>query len=117
MSQSHIFADGILHEGQLCTQFTLEPETFGHTLALLSNPQIDVERLQDEAYHRACLFAQRLTIEGVPNVTPDIVLGLSGTDGRLLLAADANLMQRRLEFRSQAQTAAQTDSSPAETGH
>ncbi len=117
MSQSGVFVDGVEIDGRCCTGFTLVAETFGHTLNLLNDPEIEVERLQDEAFHRACLFAQRLTIEGVAKVTPDMVLELSGTDGRLLLSADAILMQRRLEFRSQAQTAAQTDSSPAETGH
>lgn len=110
------FPEGIIHEGKLYRQFSLAPEAFCHSLALMSDPDVDTKQLHNDTYFRAALFAQRLTVPGIKKITPDMVLYLSGDDGQELLSISNDLEKRRKEFRRSLETAAENASCDAEAG-
>jgi len=110
------FPEGLLHEGKLYKEFALVAEQFQHTLDLLNNPAVQTDRLADESYYQACMLAARLAVPGVETITPEMIQQLSGPDGRTLLSVSNELENRRRDFRSSIETAAQTDGGPAETG-
>lgn len=110
------FPEGLLHEGKLYKEFTLVTEAFQHTLDLLNNPAVQTDRLADESYYQACMLAVRLAVPGVETITPEMIRQLSGPDGRTLLSVSNELENRRRDFRSSIETAAQDAGSPAETG-
>jgi hypothetical protein len=60
-----IFPDGIIVGGVLFTEAILEEEEFGHTLRASSLPDIDTNRLDDQAYYAAALLAVRLKVPGL----------------------------------------------------
>lgn len=110
------FPEGMIHEGKLYREFSLAPETFRHSLSLMSDPSVNVSQLHDDAYFRAAMFAQRLIVPGVQHISPDMVLDLSGDDGQEILTASNELMKRRQEFRSSLEAATQNAGGPAEAG-
>jgi hypothetical protein len=116
MTESGIFPEGMLHEGKAYKDFTLDEETFGHTLGLINDPAIDAKRMDDPAYNAAALFSRRLTVEGIARITPDAVLGLSGPDGNELIMASITLESRRLRFRRELEAAPENGAGAAEAG-
>jgi hypothetical protein len=111
MIERDTFTHGLLSEGKYFKDFTLEEEVMKHTLDVANDLELDIPRLignveenipEDETYYSACLLAKRLTVEGVEKVTPEMVLGLSRTDGRLLLRLSSRLDKRRELFRDEA---------------
>jgi len=116
MDEKGTFPEGMIVNGAVCKTFSLAEENFGHTLGMINNPDIDVVRLDDPKYNSAALFAQRLTVEGAPVITPDMVIGLSGPDGRALINASVTLEMRRLHFRKEVAGAQKNDAGPLENG-
>ena len=96
--------------------FTLREDRFGDTLEVANNPLTSAKAADSEAYYRAALFAQRLTIEGLDTVTPEMVVELSGADGEILMDAAGRIARRRQEFRNAAQAAEKKAGSAAKAG-
>lgn len=111
-----VFSEGITAEETTFKNAILEEEAFKHTLKASYLPGIDVTRLDDEAYFSAALFAVRLQVEGLKQVTPEMIENLSRADGRALLAASGRLEERRTAFRDAAGAAADRSAGAAETG-
>ena len=109
------FIEGItVAEGTFKTGI-LEEETFKHTLKASYLPGIDITRLDDEAYFSAALFAVRLQVEGIKQVTPEMIEDLPRADGRALLAATGRLEERRTAFRDAAGAAEDRSAGAPET--
>jgi hypothetical protein len=118
LTESGVFSHGIVSKGKWFTDFILEEDTFGHTLAVSNDPDQDWARLAgdekkgiapDEAYYSAAVLAKRLKVEGLGKVTPEQVLALPRADGQLLLSLSATLEKRRDLFRK--------ETAPHEEGH
>lgn len=113
MVQTGTFPNGIINDkGEACREFILQERTFRHTLELAGDPDIKKELLGAPAYYDAAIISKRLAIAGIHKMTPDMVLDLAGEDGDMLANAMMDLDQRRAEFRSQQQAAAQTAAGP-----
>jgi len=95
------FPHGILNEeGELCKAFVLHERTFRHSLQLANDPALKQELLVDPVYYDAAIISKRLTIAGIPAITPEMVLDLEGDNGDALANAMMALDKRRTEFRS-----------------
>jgi hypothetical protein len=120
-----IFTHGVLSGGKYFTAFVLAEDTMLHTLMVSNDSSLDFRRLSgdeendipaDESYYSACILAKRLQVEGVKQVTPEMIMGLSRQDGQLLLAKSALLEQRREEFRKAAAASPEGHPGPVEDG-
>jgi hypothetical protein len=105
MTESGTFPEGIIVDGKVCREFTLDEELFRHTLELSNDPAIDPAQFNDPAYYSACLLAKRLTVPGIDRVTPELVQNLSGADGAALVTVATKLEIRRKAFRDAAEAA------------
>lgn len=115
MVESGIFPEGIVVEGRLHCDFTLDEQKFRHTLEVMNDPATG-SKVVDSVWYSAALLARRLSVVGIPVITPDMVLDLSGPDGDELTRASIELELRRKEFRSAAQAASETAAGAAEDG-
>lgn len=104
-------ADGVMHR-----EFSLSERTFRHTLAVANSPLVNRDRLVDPVYYDAAIYAQRLAVDGIDQLSPDQVLDLEGVDGDLLAHATMNLDKRRADFRAKQLGRDKTASSPPEAG-
>jgi|GEM_PF-3115572 len=111
LTESGEFFHGMLSEGRYYKAFTLEEEVMEHTLRVSNDTELDFARLygdeanelpEDFAYYSAALLSKRLTVPGIAKVTPEMVLRLSRSDGRMLLMYSSQLEQRRELFRKEA---------------
>lgn len=109
------FPEGIIHEGRLCREFTLRPETFRDSLEIYNDPEL-ADRVKDQATFMACMFARRITIEGIDVVTPEMIENLCRADGQELLLAETRLDDRRKQFRDAAGAAPETPGGAPEAG-
>lgn len=108
MVQTGTLPSGIINAaGATCRDFILHERTFRHTLELANDLDIKKELLSSRVYYDAAIISKRLAVAGIDKVTPDMVLDLDGEDGDTLANAMMDLDQRRAEFRSQQQAAAQ----------
>ncbi len=116
MTEAGTFTHGIVVDGQVCREFVLAEEVFGHTIEVMNDTSLDREALKTPAYYASALLAKRLTVAGIAAVTPEMVIGLSRDDGMQLLVLSAELDDRRQLFRSQTEAAAQGCAGNAEDG-
>lgn len=117
MVQTGIFPHGILNEkGEPCRDYILHERTFRHTLELANDPGINKDLINNSTYYDAAIYAKRLKVAGIDNLTPDMVLDLDAEDGDELAEAVTQLEQRREEFRNSQQTPPKAADSPPETG-
>lgn len=117
MVQTGTFPNGITNDkGELCREFILQERTFRHTLELANDAAIKKELLVAPAYYDAAVLSKRLAVAGIGKMTPDMVLDLEGEDGDELANAIMDLDQRRTEFRSQQQAAAQASAGADQAG-
>lgn len=104
MEQSGTFINGILNAaGEPCRDFIVVERTFRHTLLLANDKTLDKAQLDDPVYTDAAMIAKRITVTGLPDVTPEMILALEGEDGDVLSTALYTLDQRRAEFRNKQQ--------------
>lgn len=115
MKATGCFPEGLIINGMVYKEFTLEEHTFRHTLELASDPAIDYKRLDDPAYYQAAVFSRRLSIPGV-RLSVDDILEMSGIDGQELVRASNEVELQRKIFRDAAAAATEGHDSPAETG-
>ena len=117
MVQTGTFIDGIINgQGAACREFILHERTFRHALEVGNDRTIQQDLLSDPVYYDAVIISKRLKVAGIDRMTPEQVLDLCAEDGDCLIDAILQLDQRRAEFRSQQQAAAQAAAGPAEAG-
>jgi hypothetical protein len=115
MVEQGTFPEGLLVEGRLYREFILDEQKFRHTLEIMNDPTTG-NKVEDPTWYSAALLAKRLTVEGLSEVTPEMVLDLSGPDGDELTRVSIDLENRRQEFRSTAQAAAEASAGAVEAG-
>lgn len=117
MQLTGTFPEGVIIDGQLFCDFILTEHQFRHTMALASDPAVDVKKLDDPVYYQAAVMAKRLQlVDGPDSLTPEQILDLSGADGQELIAVAGDLEQQRKAFRDAAQAAPAGHGVLAETG-
>ncbi|MFH1028483.1 MAG: hypothetical protein V1791_10820 [Pseudomonadota bacterium] len=115
MKQPGTFPEGLMVDGSAYRIYTLDEQKFRHTLEVMNDPATG-DKVEDPVWYSAALLAKRLEVEGLPCVTAEMVLDLSGPDGDELTHASIVIEQRRREFRSAAQAATEDPAGPVETG-
>lgn len=116
MTITGTFPEGIIYQGAICRNFTLEELRFEHILQIAHDPATDVDRLSEDVYYDAAKYAKRLKVEGIDQVTPEMVLDLSGPNSTELIIQTATLEKRRQDFRDAAQAAAEEGAGAPQTG-
>ncbi|NVO00761.1 MAG: hypothetical protein HXX17_15705 [Geobacteraceae bacterium] len=117
-----IFPKGIIIQdkdgaNRIFRNFILEEEVGKHTFDVMNDDTLDRERLaNDPGYYSAALLASRIKLQGIENVTPEIVQDLHPLDLKYLLGEAADLDQRRDLFRSEIEAAQKGYLDTEETG-
>jgi hypothetical protein len=99
MVEQGTFPEGLLVEGRLYREFILDEQKFRHTLEIMNDPTTG-NKVEDPTWYSAAL----------------LVLDLSGPDGDELTRVSIDLENRRQEFRSTAQAAAEASAGAVEAG-